>query len=126
MADYQSQDSVPQLGGGQLLLTTTDLHESQHQVRQYLGLVTGEAIIGVHMFRDLFAAFRDIFGGRAKGYENAMMEARAEAVRELQERGRALGADALIGMDFDYQVIGAKGSMLMASVTATAVKLERR
>lgn len=105
-----------------MLITTTSLVEGR-PVREYLGLVVGEVIIGANIFRDLFAGIRDIVGGRAGSYENAMRGARKEALAELEEEARALGADAVIGVDLDYEVVGERGGMLMVSISGTAVKL---
>ena len=105
-----------------MLISTTSLVEGR-PVREYLGLVVGEVIIGANIFRDLFAGIRDIVGGRAGSYENAMRGARKEALAELEEEARALGADAVIGVDLDYEVVGERGGMLMVSISGTAVKL---
>jgi len=105
-----------------MIITTTQSIEGK-PVRQYLGLVTGEVIVGANLFRDMFAAVRDIVGGRAGGYEKAMKKAREAAYRDLVDEAADLGADAVIGVDLDYEVLGQDGSMLMVSVTGTAVKL---
>lgn len=105
-----------------MIITTTAVLEGR-PVREYLGIVVGEVIIGANIFRDLFAGIRDIVGGRAGSYENAMRDARREAIAELEQEGRALGADAVVGVDLDYEVVGEKGSILMVSVSGTAVKL---
>ena len=105
-----------------MIITTTSTIEGK-PVRQYMGLVTGEVIVGANLFRDMFAAVRDIVGGRAGGYEKAMKKAREAAYRELVDEATDLGADAVIGVDLDYEIIGKDGSMLMVSVTGTAVKL---
>jgi uncharacterized protein YbjQ (UPF0145 family) len=105
-----------------MIVTTTD-HVEGRAVAQYLGLVTGEAIIGVNIFRDLFAGIRDIVGGRASGYQNALADARRAALADLEAAARDLGADAIIGIDLDYEVLGDKNGMLMVSVNGTAVKL---
>jgi len=105
-----------------MIITTTTLVEGR-PVREYLGLVVGEVIIGANIFKDLFAGIRDIVGGRAGAYESAMRDARAEAIADLEEEARRLGADAVIGVDLDYEVVGQNGSMLMVSVSGTAVRL---
>ncbi len=92
-------------------------------VRTYLGLVTGEAILGANLFRDLFAGIRDVVGGRSAAYEKELANARETAVREMTERAQQLGADAIVGIDLDYEVLGAQSSMLMVNVSGTAVKL---
>ena len=105
-----------------MLITTTTVLEGR-PVQQYLGVVIGEVIVGANIFRDLFAGIRDIVGGRSGSYENALREARQQAFHEMSEEARDLGADAIIGADIDYEVIGKEGSMLMVSVSGTAVRL---
>lgn len=105
-----------------MLLTTTDSVEGR-QVVEYLGVVAGEAIIGVNIFRDLFSSVRDIVGGRVGGYQNALRDAREAAFADLQEAARARGADAVVGIDVDYEVLGKENGMLMVSVNGTAVRL---
>ena len=95
-----------------MLLTTTSHVEGRH-VTQYLGVVTGEAIIGANVFRDLFASVRDIVGGRSATYERALGEAREVAMKEMQERASALGANGVIGIDLDYEVLGQNPSAHM-------------
>ena len=105
-----------------MIITSTDSVEGRRVV-QYLGMVAGEAILGVNMFRDLFSGIRDIVGGRAGGYQNALRDAREAAFADLQESARALGADAVIGVDIDYEVLGKENGMLMVSINGTAVRL---
>ena len=105
-----------------MIVTTTPSVEGR-SVREYKGVVIGEAILGAHVFRDLFAGVRDIVGGRSGSYEKSLREARQIAFKEVEEEARALGADAVIGVDLDYEVIGEKGSMMMVSVSGTAVTL---
>ena len=105
-----------------MIITTTPLVENR-PIRNYPGIVTGEVIIGANIFRDLFAGIRDIVGGRAGACENVLRDARNEAFRELEEEARHRGADAVIAVDIDYEVVGANDSMLMVSVSGTAVKL---
>ena len=105
-----------------MIVTTTPTIEGR-PVREYLGLVVGEVIIGANIFRDLFADIRDIVGGRAGSYENAMRDARNEALADLEAEARRLGADAVVSIDLDYEVVGQGGSMLMVSVSGTAVRL---
>jgi len=105
-----------------MILTTTTMIEGR-VVSSYLGIVTGEVIVGANIFKDLFASVRDIVGGRSGAYEGALRDARREAFGELKAEARDLGADAVIGIDIDYEVIGQNGSMLMVSVSGTAVKL---
>ena len=105
-----------------MLITTTTAIEGR-LVRDYLGVVTGEVIVGANIFKDLFASIRDIVGGRSGAYEGAMRDARKTAFAELEAAARDLGADAVIGVDIDYEVLGKGGSMLMVSVSGTAVRL---
>ena len=92
-------------------------------VRDYLGVVAGEAILGANIFRDVFAGIRDVIGGRSGSYEKVLREAREAALREMQDEARRLGADAVVGVDYDYETLGANGSMLMVAVSGTAVRL---
>ena len=105
-----------------MLLTTTPSIEGK-SAREYLGIVTGEAIIGANILKDIMAAVRDIVGGRAGAYENALRTARQGALREMAQHAESLGADAVIGVDLDYEVLGRAGSMLMVNASGTAVKL---
>ena len=106
-----------------MIVTTTDGVEGR-RVAAYLGLVTGEAIMGTNVFRDMFAGIRDIVGGRSGGYEKEIKKAKRLAVEEMIEEAEALGADAVVGIDIDYEVIGGdKKIMLMAIANGTAVKL---
>jgi uncharacterized protein YbjQ (UPF0145 family) len=103
-----------------MLMTTTSVVEGK-PVSRYLGVVTGEAIIGANVFRDLFASVRDIVGGRSATYERGLAEAREVAMQEMPERAQQLGANAIIGIDVDYEVMGQNNGMLMVSVSGTAV-----
>ncbi|AWU95325.1 heavy metal-binding domain-containing protein [Azospirillum ramasamyi] len=105
-----------------MIVTSTDSVEGR-QVAQYLGIVAGEAIMGVNVFRDLFSSVRDIVGGRAGGYQAALREAREAAFADMQEAARSVGADAIVGVDVDYEVLGKENGMLMVSVNGTAVRL---
>lgn len=105
-----------------MLMTTTSTIEGR-PVHHYLGVVTGEVIVGANIFKDLFASVRDIVGGRSGAYEGSLRKARKTALEELTEEAKALGADAVIGIDLDYEVLGKEGSMLMVSASGTAVKL---
>ena len=93
------------------------------QVAQFLGLVNGEAIIGANIFRDMFSSVRDVVGGRAGGYERALSGARDAALEGLIEAAKELGANGVIGIDFDYEVMGETNGMMMVAVSGTAVKL---
>ena len=106
-----------------MIITTTPTIEGRH-VREYFGIVTGEAIFGANIVRDLFARIRDVVGGRSGSYEKSLQEAREVAIGELKEQARELGANAVIGIDLDYEVIGANGSMMMVSASGTAVFVE--
>ena len=103
-----------------MLKTTTPTVEGQ-PIQQYMGVVVGEAIMGANVFRDLFASIRDIVGGRSGAYERELEKAREAAFEEIEEKARALGANAVVGIDLDYEVVGEKGSMLMVSISGTAV-----
>ena len=98
--------------------TTTNAVEG-HPVREYLGIVTGEVIVGANLFRDLFASITDIVGGRSGAYESKLQDARDTALRELEQRATERGANAVVGVDLDYEVVGQ--SMLMVSASGTAV-----
>ncbi len=106
-----------------MILTTTTAIEGR-AVRDYRGIVFGETIIGANIFKDLFASIRDIVGGRSGTYERVLAEARETSLGEMQQRAAALGANAIIGIDVDYEVIGKDGSMIMVSVSGTAVVVE--
>lgn len=105
-----------------MILTTTNSVEGK-TISEYKGVIAGETIIGANFFKDIFAGIRDIVGGRSGSYEQVLMEARTTAMRELEERAHQMGANAVVGIDIDYEVIGAKGSMLMVSASGTAVVL---
>ena len=102
-----------------MIVTTTPAIQGR-QIADYLGIVAGEAILGANVFRDVFAGITDIIGGRSSSYEASLGEARETALRELEERADGLGADAIVGVDLDYEVIN---NMLMVSASGTAVKL---
>lgn len=106
-----------------MLVTTTPILEGR-PVTKYLGLVTGEAILGANIFRDIFAGIRDIVGGRSAAYENELRKAKDIAVQEMVQQAAALGANAVVGVDLDYETIGQGGSMLMVSASGTAVFTE--
>lgn len=104
-----------------MLLTTTNNIEGK-EIMQYYGIVSGETIIGANVFKDLFAGIRDIIGGRAGSYENILREAKETALREMSEQAERLGANAVIGVDLDYETVGSGGSMLMVTAAGTAVR----
>ena len=103
-----------------MILTTTPNIEG-HTILTYKGLVTGETIIGANFVKDFFAGIRDVFGGRSGSYEKVLREAKDTALRELQERAEEMGANAVVGIDLDYEVMGSNGSMLMVTASGTAV-----
>jgi len=105
-----------------MILTTTPTIEGQ-PVKEYLGVVTAETIMGANIVKDIFAGFTDIFGGRSKTYEAELKKAREAALAELSQAGAALGANAIVGIDLDFEVVGGQGSMLMVNVSGTAVKI---
>ena len=105
-----------------MILTTTSMVEGR-PATQYLGIVTGEVIVGANIFKDLFAGVRDIVGGRSGAYESTLRSARDQAFAEVEADATRLGANAVIGIDIDYEVIGKGGSMLMVTVSGTAVRL---
>lgn len=105
-----------------MLIATTTLIDGR-PVQRYLGLVTGEVIMGANIVRDVFASITDFFGGRSAKYEEVLIRGRDQALREMEDHARALGANAVIGVDLDYKAIGSRGSMLMVCVSGTAVVL---
>ncbi len=106
-----------------MLVTTTPSVEGR-RIRRHLGVVTGESVMGANLFHDLFASIRDVVGGRAGSYEKDLRRARELAFAEMQESARERGANAVVGVDIDYEVLGHKNGMLMVSVSGTAVELE--
>ena len=106
-----------------MLLTTTPTLDGR-KIREYKGVVTGEAILGANVFRDMFASIRDIVGGRSGAYEKVLKDARDLALEELGEEARLRGANAVVGIDLDYEVLGSGGSMLMVSASGTAVVVD--
>jgi uncharacterized protein YbjQ (UPF0145 family) len=102
-----------------LIVTTHEI--AGRKVTEYLGIVSGDAIVGANMFRDLFARVRDVVGGRAGGYEKALKGAKEAALEDMVEQAATLGADAILAVDLDYETVG--DSMLMVSVSGTAVRL---
>lgn len=104
-----------------MIVTTTPSVEGR-PVRDYLGIVTGEAILGANVFRDLFAGIRDVIGGRSGSYEEVLREARDAALSEMQAEAQKRGADAIIGVDLDYETVS-QGTMLMVTASGTAVRL---
>lgn len=105
-----------------MIVTTTNTIEGR-KVTEYKGLVSGEAVIGANVFRDVFASIRDFVGGRSGSYEKVLKSARDEAMRDMMEDATRLGADAIIGVDLDYEVVGQSSSMLICIASGTAVTL---
>ena len=105
------------------MITTTTPSIEGRPIRAYLGIVAGEAILGANIFRDMFAGLRDIVGGRSGSYEKELAKARRISLGEMQEQAAELGADAVVGVDIDYEVLGENNGMLMVSASGTAVKL---
>lgn len=103
-----------------MIVTTTSTLQNR-EILDYKGLVTGEAILGANIFKDLFAGIRDIVGGRSGAYEAELAKARTIALDEMQQIAARLGANAVIGVDLDYETVGQNGSMLMVTATGTAV-----
>lgn len=106
-----------------MIVTTTPTVEGR-RVIEYKGIVAGEAILGANLFRDIFASIRDIVGGRSGSYERVLGEARETAVAEMADKAAGLGANAVIGVDIDYETVGSNGSMLMVTAAGTAVRVE--
>lgn len=103
-----------------MILTTTPTIEGR-PVKQYLGIVTGETIIGANAIKDFMASLTDFFGGRSTTYEQVLIEGKETALREMQDRAAQLGANAIVGIDLDYETVGANGGMLMVTASGTAV-----
>jgi uncharacterized protein YbjQ (UPF0145 family) len=106
-----------------MIVTTTPNIEGRH-IQQYLGVVTSQTIIGANFFKDILGGLRDIFGGRSGTYEKVLEEAKQYAMNELIQKGQQLGANAIVGIDLDYETVGANGSMLMVSASGTAVVIQ--
>ncbi|MBM3412301.1 MAG: heavy metal-binding domain-containing protein [Bacteroidetes bacterium] len=105
-----------------MILTTTAVIEGR-PVQEYLGVINAQSIIGANMFKDIFAGLRDLIGGRSKTYERVIEEAKEDAMRELTQKAQSLGANAVVGIDLDFETVGASGSMLMVIATGTAVRI---
>ncbi|MBO5795494.1 MAG: heavy metal-binding domain-containing protein [Bacteroides sp.] len=106
-----------------MLVTTTSSLQDKRIIR-YLGIVSGETIIGANVFRDFFAGIRDIVGGRSGSYEEVLRQAKDTALKEMQQQAMAMGGNAVIGVDLDYETVGSNGSMLMVTASGTAVVVE--
>jgi uncharacterized protein YbjQ (UPF0145 family) len=105
------------------LATVTPEGAGAPRVEQYLGVVNGEAIIGANIIRDMFSSVRDVVGGRAGGYERALSGAREAALDDMKASAKELGANGIVGIDFDYEVLGETNGMMMVAVSGTAVKV---
>lgn len=103
-----------------MLLSTTPTIEGR-PITQYIGIVTGETIIGANVIKDFMANITDFFGGRSGSYETVLREAKDSALKEMSQRAQAMGANAVVGIDLDYETVGASGSMLMVTCSGTAV-----
>jgi len=106
-----------------MIITTTPSVEGK-RIKEYKGIVAGETIVGANFLKDIMASLTDFFGGRSSAYEGELIRAREIALSEMEDRARALGANAVVGVDIDYEVLGQNGSMLMVSVSGTAVVVE--
>lgn len=102
--------------------TTPNLQNKD--ITEYYGVVTGEAILGANIFKDIFAGIRDIVGGRSGAYERELEKAREIAMEEMTQRAQAMGANAIVGIDIDYETVGSNGGMMMVAVSGTAVRAE--
>lgn len=105
-----------------MIVTTTPTIEGR-PVQEYLGIINAQSIIGANFFKDIFAGLRDIVGGRSKTYERVLEEGKEDALRELTQRAQSMGANAVVGVDLDFETVGASGSMLMVIATGTAVRI---
>ena len=105
-----------------MIITTSPAVEG-HPVTAYLGIVSGDAILGANVFKDVFAGIRDIVGGRSAAYEKELKHAKAIALQEIEDEAAGLGANAIIGLDLDYETVGQNGSMLMVTASGTAVTI---
>ena len=103
-----------------MILTTTPQIEG-HPIREYKGLVTGETIIGANVIKDIKASIKDFFGGRSGSYERVLIEAKETSLKEMTARAQSMGANAIVGIDIDYETVGESGSMLMVATSVTAV-----
>lgn len=120
--DPQLRSIFAQLKTSNMILTTTASIEGR-PVQEYLGVINAQSIIGANMFKDIFAGLRDLIGGRSKTYERVIEEAKEDAMRELTQKAQSMGANAVVGIDLDFETVGASGSMLMVIATGTAVRI---
>ena len=122
-ANLRSPPSRRKTGDDAEMIIATTPEVPEGRIVKTLGVVTGEAIIGAHIFRDIFAGITNIIGGRAGGYEKALRQARDVAIGDMMEEARGLGADAIVGVDLDYEALGVDNGMMMVTASGTAVKL---
>lgn len=120
MGTFSRDHPYPVIEVNEMIITTTSTLEG-HQIKEYRGIVTGEAIMGANIVRDFFANITDVIGGRSGAYEEKLAEARTIALREMEDNARRLGANAIVGVDLDYETVGQSGSMLMVTASGTAV-----
>lgn len=106
------------------MITTTTPNIEGHRILEYKGIVSGETILGANLFKDFFAGIRDVIGGRSGGYEKVLLKGKSIAVSEMEERASTLGANAIVGVDLDYETVGEKNSMLMVVASGTAVVID--
>lgn len=106
-----------------MIITTTPTVEGR-TIKEYKGIVSGEVIFGMNFVKDFFASIHDVFGGRSDSYEKSMIEGRQTAQAEMERRAREMGANAIVGVSYGYETMGAKGSMLLVAISGTAVVLE--
>lgn len=105
-----------------MIITTTHIVEGR-PVQEYLGVINAQSIIGANIFKDILGGLRDVFGGRSSTYEKVLEEAKNDALRELEQKAKALGANGIVGVDLDFETVGGGGSMLMVIASGTAVRL---
>lgn len=105
-----------------MIITTTSIVEGR-PAQEYLGIINAQSIIGANIFKDFLGGLRDVFGGRSKTYERVLEEAKEDALRELAEKAQALGANAVLAVDLDFETVGGSGSMLMVIASGTAVRI---
>ena len=105
-----------------MIITTTNLVEGK-PVKEYRGIINAQSIIGANIFKDILGGLRDVFGGRSTTYEKVLEQAKEDALRELSQKAQGLGANAILGVDLDFETVGGSGSMLMVIATGTAVRL---
>ena len=123
-AGFRLLREEPQLTMSNSVIVTTTPNIEGKKITSYRGIVTGEAIMGANIFKDLFAGIRDIVGGRSASYERELRRAREIAMEEIKTAAAEMGANAVVGIDIDYETVGANGSMLMVTVSGTAVVLQ--